>query len=434
MEPKSNITRFFFAGPPQRRQYALCVVALLAIWTAALFMLPVTLGNMRVATTDAPDAEAEVAVVSDATFFQDMPAPEARVAAAVAVPDMLSAPEANRLWERVRQGYQLEWAQEHRRVRDERLEYLKGRKALENTLRRGIPYLHHIVDALERNDMPTELLMLPMLESMFDPFARSHSGAVGLWQFMEATADRYGLQNDAWQDERRDLRRATAAAIAYLKDLRDMFRGDWLLAIAAYNGGENAIAKAMRVSIRYELSTDFWSLRLNEETRRYVPRMLALARLILEPERYGLQLPYAPYAPYWGIVDSGRQVDLSKVADLAGTPLDELLSLNASLKRWVTPPEGPHVLLLPRARLAAFQQKLASSPEDSYLHWRSYTIRRNDTLARIARRHMTDIQVLRKVNELPDDRIRLGEQLLVPDVNRSIPEMVIRSIRGRNPG
>ena len=426
--------RSFLERQPRRRQYALCAAASLAIWLAALSMLPVTLGNMHGVAADAADVEPAAAPTERDAFFEDMPRPTARMAAAVAVPDALSAPEANRLWERVRQGYQLEWARDNRRVRAERNEYLKGAKALEDHFRRGIPYLHHILDALERRDMPTELLMLPMLESMFDPFARSHSGAVGLWQFMEATADRYGLRNDAWQDERRDLRRSTEAGIAYLEDLHDMFRGDWLLAIAAYNGGENAVAKAMRASARYGLSTNFWSLRLNAETQRYVPRLLALASLVQEPGRYGITLPYVPYAPYWGIADSGRQVDLAKVADLADMELEELLLLNASLKRWVTPPEGPHVLLLPRARLAVFQQRLAELPEDGYMmRWRPYTIRRNDTLARIARRHMTDIQMLRRVNELLDDHIRFGEQLLVPDIDRPIPEMVVRSIR-RNPG
>ncbi len=420
----------------QRRKYATCVAASLAIWLAALSMLPATLGNLHGDAAPALDAELAAGNAGAADrFFDDMPAPAVQSVTAVALPGALASGTASPLWSRIRQSYQLQWPDGNRRVRAELREYLRGRTALERNFRRGIPYLHHIVEALEQNEMPAELIMLPMLESMFDPFARSRSGAVGLWQFMEATADRYGLENDAWRDERRDVRRATSAAIAYLKDLHDMFRGDWLLAIAAYNSGENTVARAMRTNIGYGLSTNFWSLRLNEETRRYVPRLLALATILRDPDRYGITLPYAPDVPYWGTVDLGSRADLSKVADLAKMDLAELLSLNASLQHSLTAPQGPHVLLLPRSRLSTFQQSLAALPEDdSYLHWRPYTIRRNDTLSRIAQRHLIDIRMLRRVNELPDDQIRLGDQLLVPDTDRPVPGVVIRSVRSSNPG
>ncbi len=170
---------------------------------------------------------------------------------------------------------------------------------LERVFQRGQRYMYHIITEVEARGMPLEFALLPVVESAYEPFAYSRSRAAGLWQFIPDTGARFGLKRDWWYDGRRDVVESTRAALDYLQALHDQFDGDWLLAIAAYNVGENSVQRELDFNRANGKPTDFWHLRLPAETRAYVPKLLALKRLMAEPERYGLEFAVIPNEPYF---------------------------------------------------------------------------------------------------------------------------------------
>ncbi len=186
-----------------------------------------------------------------------------------------------------------------------------------------------------------EFALLPVVESAYEPFAYSVSRASGMWQFIPDTGARFGLKQDWWYDGRRDVIESTRAALDYLQALHDQFDGDWLLAIAAYNVGENTVQRELDYNRAHGKPTDFWHLKLPAETRAYVPKLLALKRLMAEPERYGLEFAPIPNEPYFAVIDTGSQIDLKVAAQLARTSYDELVALNPGYNRWATDPDGP---------------------------------------------------------------------------------------------
>ncbi|CAN5357149.1 LysM peptidoglycan-binding domain-containing protein [soil metagenome] len=292
--------------------------------------------------------------------------------------------------------------------------YMRHPGYLERVLTRGGKYLHFAVEELERRGMPGELAFLPVVESAFDPFAYSRGRASGLWQFIPGTGRVYGLRQDWWYDARRDVEASTLAALNYLQALGEMFEGDWLLAIAGYNAGEGSVVRAMRRNRQALRPVEFWDLRLPRETRAYVPRLLALKRIITDPAAFGLTLPVIPDRPYFTAVDTGGQIDLALAAELAGLAMDDLYSLNPGHNRWATPPDGPHRLLVPVEHHARFVAALAELPADRRVSWERHQIQRGDSLGSIARRYGTTVAVLRSANRLSGSLIRAGDHLMIP--------------------
>ena len=295
------------------------------------------------------------------------------------------------------------------------IEQFRGHSAaLARTLRRGERYLHHILETLEARDMPLELALLPAVESAFDPFAHSPRQASGLWQFVPGTGRRYGLDQDWWCDRRRGVLDATRAALDHLQDLHDEFEGDWLLALAAYNAGARNVKRAMERSRRSGRPTDFFHLDLPPETRRYVPKLLALSRLVADPEAFGVDLPAISNAPYFVRVDLESPIDLDRVADLAQIPREELRALNPEFNRWVTGPDGPRQLLVPVPARDRVESALASLPRRDRIRYVRHRVRRGETLYAIARRHQSSVDALRAVNRLRGSLIHPGQELVVP--------------------
>jgi membrane-bound lytic murein transglycosylase D len=317
------------------------------------------------------------------------------------------------LLERLRSGFALPRV-EHGSVRREIEWYLRHTSYLDRTFRRGARYLHHIVERLEARNMPRELALVPVVESAFDPFADSPCSASGLWQFIPSTGRRYGLAQDWWYDGRRDVLAATRAALDHLQALHEEFAGDWLLALAAYNGGAANVKRAVERSQREGQPADFFHLDLLPETRAYVPKLLALSRLVAEPEAFGVALPAIPDAPYFARVEIDAQIDLDLVADLAEIPREELRALNPAFKRFATSPSGPHQLLVPVPARERFERVLASLPPEQRLRLAHHRVRRGDTLEAIARRHGTSVAALRAVNRVRGSLIHPGQDLLVP--------------------
>ena len=323
------------------------------------------------------------------------------------------------VWERVRLGFQLEPV-EQPRIDRELARYLRDRESLERVFGRAEPFLYHIAEALEERGMPLELALLPMVESAYDPFAYSHGRASGLWQFIPGTGRRYGLAQNWWYDGRRDVTESTRAALDYLQKLAGDFDGDWLLAVAGYNSGEGNVRKAIRRNERGSRPTDFWNLKLPRETRAYVPRLLALQRVVRDPSRYDITLAPVANEPWFETVAVDGQIDLSVAADLAGLDTDALSRLNAGFNRWATPPDGPHRLLVPVARAPALQAGLEALPPEQRVRWQRHRIRRGDTLGGIARRYGTTVAVIRRANGVRGSRIRAGDHLLIPTATRSL--------------
>lgn len=300
--------------------------------------------------------------------------------------------------------------------------YARNQPYLERVFKRGELYLHHIAGALEERGMPAELALLPIVESAFDPFAYSHGRAAGLWQIIPGTAKRLGLRQNWWFDGRRDVLDSTRAALDYLERLHEQFNGDWLLAVAGYNSGEGNVARALKRAAAESRPQDFWGVKayLPAETRTYVPRLLAVAALVADPEAHGVSLPAVPNEARFAVVETGGQIDMALAAELAAIDTDQLYALNAGINRWATDPEGPHRLLLPVAQAPQFTASLAALGERERVQWTRHRIRPGETIGGIAERYQTTAAVLREINQLRGSSIRAGEYLMIPHATQSL--------------
>ena len=318
------------------------------------------------------------------------------------------------LWHRLRAGFKLDHDASEPRVQAQLNWYKKHPRYIDRVVDRGSRYLHYILSEAEKRGLPTELALLPVVESAFDPFAYSHGRAAGLWQFIPSTGKYFGLSQSWWQDDRRDIVAATDAALTYLDRLAKRFDGDYMLALAAYNSGGGTVSSAMRRNRKRNEPTDYWSLDLPRETRHYVPKLIALAKIFDDPQAYGIELPPLDDEPYFEVVDTGSQLDLAQAAELAGVDIDEIYLLNPSYNRWATSPDGPHRLLIPREHAENFATALKGMDPAKRVSWRNYKVKSGDTLSTIARRYSTTPSVIQQVNNLDSHIIRIGQRLMIP--------------------
>ena len=318
------------------------------------------------------------------------------------------------LWQRIRDGFSLEHHLDEARVQSELRWYANHPEYLNRVATRASRYLFHIVDALEQRQMPMELALLPIVESAFDPFAYSHGRASGLWQFIPATGRTYGMQVDYWHDGRRDVRAATTGAINYLDRLHSRLDDDWFLALAAYNSGEGNVRYSMRKNSKAGKPLDFFSLGLSKETRAYVPRLLAISAIIADPAKYNIELLPIANEPYWEMVNTGSQLDLSVAAEIAEISIDELYLLNPAFNKWSTHPDGPHELLLPRQQADTFRVNLAALPLNQRLSWQRHKVKSGESLGVIAQKYNTSVATLQLANKIKGNLIRAGQSLMIP--------------------
>lgn len=330
------------------------------------------------------------------------------------------------IWHRIRQGFTLP-DYDHKRVAVELKWFAKNQDYLDRVADRADPVLFLIVEEIERRNMPMEIVLLPIVESAYQPFAYSHGRAAGIWQFIPGTGRKYGLKQNWWYDGRRDIPAATNAALDYLQALHRTFNGDWLHALAAYNSGEGRVRSAIRKNKRKGKPTDFWHLKLPRETRGYVPKLLAISSLIATPEKYGIHLKPIANAAKVASVETGSQIDLAMAAKLADMTLEEIYQLNPAFNRWATDPDGPHHLLLPIEKAQVFQEKLAAIPEDERVQWKRHRIRNGESLGLIAKRYGTTVSLLKKTNHLRGSHIRAGRHLIIPASTRSLASYTLSS-------
>ncbi|MCW8899956.1 MAG: LysM peptidoglycan-binding domain-containing protein [Gammaproteobacteria bacterium] len=324
-------------------------------------------------------------------------------------------------WQRIRNGFDLPDVK-HKRIEQELNWFKRHPEYIKRVVERARPYLHYIIETVEEAGIPSDLALLPIVESAFQPFAYSHGRAAGIWQFIPETGKRYGLKQNWWYDGRRDVYASTKAAVQLLKNLNRNFNGNWMHALAAYNTGGVRVKRAIRHNERNGKPTDFFSLDLPKETRAYVPKLLALRDIIEFPEKYDIELEQIPNQPYFEEIKLDSQIDIALAAELADLPLDELYHLNSGYNRWATSPNGPFNLLLPVTHAEAFKTRLEELPANKRINWVRHQIREGETLSTIAQKYHTSISTIKRVNRLHSKMIRTGRSLTIPVASRSLRE------------
>lgn len=318
------------------------------------------------------------------------------------------------IWPRVRAGFKLPDDLQHKSLQEEIDWIARHPEYMQRVMRRADPFIYYILEEAEKRDLPTELVLLPIVESAYQPFAYSHGRAAGIWQFIPSTGKHYGLKQNWWYDGRRDIYASTQAALNFLESLNKQFKGDWMLALAAYNSGSGTVRRAVKRNEKLNRPTDFWHLKLPKETRAYVPKLLALKAIISNPEQYNVSLRCIPDAPGFRQVQANAQIDLALAAELADLDLETLYNYNPAFNRWATDPNGPHNLILPVESAEIFEKNYSELPADKHLRWTRHKIKSGETLSEIAVEYNTSVKHLKKVNDIRGNNIRAGKYLMIP--------------------
>jgi len=369
----------------------------------------------------------------------------ALAATAPAVPAKLAIPPAFEtqddvplpdpdLWQRIRMGFTLE-AMDSPLVAENEAWYASRPEYIRRFVDRGSLYLHHIVEEVEKRGMPMEIALLPVVESAFTPKAQSRAKASGLWQFIPSTGKNYGLTQDWWRDNRNDVVAATSAALNYLQRLHDMF-GSWELALAAYNSGEGRVSRAIAANQKKGLPTDFLSLKLPDETRNYVPRLIAVKNIVLAPASYGIELESVPDQPYFTAVPAPHKIDVPLAAKLAGMSVEEFVALNPAHNKPVAiAPTG--TLLVPLDKADTFRTNLESY-DKPLVTWTTYMAKKGESLDAIAKRYGVPPSQMASVNSSvkvdKNRRLRAAQQVLVPIGSKEPPVQIAQAAIANDAG
>jgi len=419
------------------------VTRLTALLLPLLFAACATTGPSSTPTATSPFAVPEVTVATANTTAATAPAPVATPDAAASAPDAEVAtapvpvdplrPEVrmdlddrsaqNDLWERVRRGFAMPDL-DNDLVRNREQWYATRPDYVERMTTRGGRYMFHIVEELERRGMPTELALLPFIESAFNPQAMSSAKASGMWQFIPSTGKDYDLKQNVFRDDRRDVLASTRAALDYLQRLYGMF-GDWHLALAAYNWGEGSVTRAIARNQRLGLPTDYASLKMPNETAYYVPKLQAVKNIVSRPADFGLTLPELRNHPYFLSVPIERDMDVAVAVKLAGIPLDEFQTLNPQMNRPVILAAGTPRVLLPYENANQFVRQLPLH-RGPLASWTAWSVPRTMRPTDAARQIGMDERVLRDVNRIPPRMlVKAGSTLLVPRGEHRIADVSV---------
>lgn len=320
---------------------------------------------------------------------------------------------------------------ENSRIREQKQKYLKNKSYLHDVTVKAEPYMYWIAGQVKKRNMPMELVLLPIVESAFDPHATSARSAAGLWQIIPSTGRNYGLQQTSTYDARRDVVASTTAALNIMQRLNRMFDGDWLLTVAAYNSGEGRVMKAVKANQAQGKPTDFWSLSLPTETQLYIPKMLALSDIFKNHQRYGVRMPTADESRALARVEVNNPVAMTQLADMAGISVNKLKTYNAGYKGTVLGKSGPQYVMVPKKHVDRLRTSLASGDFDAVdsgilaesdamqvepvvsrtASVSSYTVRSGDTLSTIAARNKVSTKDIQRWNNLRGANIKPGQKL-----------------------
>jgi membrane-bound lytic murein transglycosylase D len=323
----------------------------------------------------------------------------------------LDAPQSD-LWDRIRDGFVFQESTSPLVIKHERY-YSTRPDYVDRMMSRSSRYLFYIVEEVERRKMPMELALLPFIESAFNPEAFSRAKASGMWQFMPATGKDFKLTQNVFRDERRDVIQSTDAALDYLQRLHKMF-GDWELALAAYNWGEGNVSRAIKRNQAKKLPTNYASLKMPNETRNYVPKLLAIKNIVANPKSYGLTLPTLENHPYFVIVTTEKDIDVDLAAEFARMTLEEFRAMNPSFNKPVILGASEPQILLPFGRAESFQENLMEYT-GRLSSWTAIRVANRETVDQLATRLDVDANQIRQINNIPKGmRIKAGSTVLIP--------------------
>lgn len=319
------------------------------------------------------------------------------------------------LWDRIRAGFAFPELPSPLVAEKERF-YLQRPDYLQRMFTRGSRYLHYIVEEVEKRGMPTELALLPFVESAMNPVALSSAKASGLWQFIPSTGRQYALSQNWWVDNRRDVVESTRAALDYLQVVYRMHGNDWFLALASYNWGEGSVKRAVRNNERAGKPTDYLSLRMPTETRHYVPKLIAIKHIIQHADRLGLALPELPNQPYFATIEKSHPIDMALAAEFAGMSEAEFLALNPAHNRPVISASRNNVLKIPADRVERFKAAVAAhrAARKPFVTWHPHTLQASESIEQVALRSgLSTSELLRANGIAPGTRVLPGTRLLV---------------------
>jgi membrane-bound lytic murein transglycosylase D len=332
------------------------------------------------------------------------------------------------LWQLTRENLEFSESYSHPRVKEEIQGYNRYPLHMTKVTAQASPYYHYVLKEVVKRGYPSEVALLPVIESLYNPNAYSYGKASGIWQIIPSTATYLGMTMDNWYDGRRDLIHSTQTALDYLERLNKRFDGDWMLTFAAYNGGGGTVSKAMRINREKGLATDYWSLKLPKETTHYVPKILAIAALVQNPRKYKIDLPSIANKPVFNIVKLEGQVDLNKAAKLASVDREVIDQLNPGFNRGVTSPNGPFRLLIPVNKAQQLQTALNSLDQSQKMDYTRYKIRSGDNLGSIAQQFGSKVSTIKRANSMTSSKLRIGKTILIPNFGDNL------SLAGRNTG
>jgi membrane-bound lytic murein transglycosylase D len=316
------------------------------------------------------------------------------------------------LWDRIRRGFAMPDLDDAL-VREKTAFYAARPEYLQRVFDRSRLYLYHIVEEIEKRGMPMELALLPLVESSFNPMAYSRAHASGLWQFIPGTGRRYELTQNWWYDGRRDIVDSTSAALEYLKTIYEM-HGDWHLALASYNWGENGVGRAIAKNKAAGLPTDYSSLTMPAETRHYVPKLQAIKNIVRDPAPFGITLGPIPNEPYFATVEKLRDIDVQLAAKLAEMPIEEFVALNPGFSRPIIRASVTPRIVLPADKVDVFHANLQKYDEKALVSWQAYQPKKGDTLESIAKKHRITLSQLKEVNGISPRHRSMPSLLIVP--------------------
>jgi len=410
--------------------------AIVALISAALFGCTVPVPFVQTTHTGPQ--------VKPLTIPEEAPTRAAPAQVAAADEDVVEGPD---LWRQLGDGLTLHKTAHHF-PRNPLAKIQYGKSVIEKGALQSAPYLHFVLTELDKRRLPYELALIPLLESGFNPGAGARGGPAGLWQLIPATGQRFGLQQTAWYDGRRDVVASTQAALHYFEQLRDEFDGDWLLAIAAYNCGERTVLQAVARNRNRGRSTDFWSLSLPGGTRSYVERLLNVTAVVADPSAYGVKPAIVPDRPYFDVADVGANLPLSRITGASGLDADEFRALNSAYMRQTTVSGATRVLVkhghgdevvLALSSISDEVRRLpdvspavastASAARASTAR-REHTVRAGESLSLIASKAGVSVRALREANHLSSTHLRLGQVLRLPDNAKRVAEVNARPPAG----
>jgi len=316
------------------------------------------------------------------------------------------------LWQRIRHGFAMPDL-DSALVREKTRYYAARPEYLQRIFDRSRLYLYHIVEEIEKRGLPTELALLPMIESAFNPMAYSRSHASGLWQFIPGTGRRYDLKQNWWYDGRRDIVDSTNAALDYLTAIYEM-HGDWHLALASYNWGENAVKRAIAKNRKAKKPTDYLSLRMPRETAQYVPKLQAIKNIIANPQAYGINLDPIPNEAYFAVITETPDMDVQLAAALAEMPVEEFIALNPGFSRPLIRSSVATRIVLPADKVDVFHDNLAKHDEKSLVSWEVYRPKAGESLVAIAKKYHVSVDDLKRVNGIHPRSSKMPQVLVVP--------------------